>query len=193
MITRFARRTAAVVAIALTCLSSTAWAQATGTIAGVVIDQSGGVLPGVAVEAVSAATAVMRQTVSGADGHFSLPLLQPGEYAVKATLAGFKPVVQEKALVSVGDTTRVDLRLTVGGLSEGVTVRAETPLIETAHATLGITIDHQKLVELPLNGRNFTQLGTLRAGVVVASAGARGRRRGCHAGRIRRRDRPASA
>ena len=86
---------------------------------------------------------------------------------MKATVAGFKPVVLEKALVSVGDTTRVDLKLTVGGVSEGVTVRAETPLIETAHATLGITIDHQKIVELPLNGRNFTQLGTLVPGVVA--------------------------
>src|SRR3954447_8452201 len=166
VMTRFARRTAVVVAIALTPLSSTAWAQATGTIAGMVVDQSGGVLPGVAVEAVSAGTTLVRQTVSGTDGHFAFPLLQPGEYTVKATLAGFKPVVQEKALVSVGDTTRVDLKLAVGGVAEGVTVRAETPLVETAHATLGITIDHQKLVELPLNGRNFTQLGTLVPGVV---------------------------
>jgi hypothetical protein len=161
---------ALVVVIALTSLSSTAWAQATGTIAGMVTDQSGGVLPGVAVEAVSAATTLVRQTVSGADGYFVLPLLHPGEYSVKATLAGFKPLVQEKALVSVGDTTRVDLKLTVGGVAEGVTVRGETPLIETAHATLGITIDHQKLVELPLNGRNFTQLGTLVPGVVSPPA-----------------------
>ena len=97
------------VAIALTTMSSTARAQATGTIAGAVTDQSGGVLPGVAVEAVSAATALVRQALTGADGYFTFPLLQPGEYSVKATLAGFKPVVLEKALVSVGDTTRVDL------------------------------------------------------------------------------------
>ena len=62
----------------------------------------------------------------------------------------------------------------VGGLEESVTVSVETPLVETSHATLGITIDQQKVVELPLNGRNFTQLGTLIPGVVAPPGGLGG-------------------
>ena len=62
------------------------------------------------------------------------------------------------------------MKLAVGGLEESVTVSAEAPLVETANATLGIVVDEQKVVELPLNGRNFTQLGTLLPGVVAPPA-----------------------
>jgi hypothetical protein len=169
--TRRAWRTAAAFALALAgLLPPTVHAQATGSIAGFITDQSGAVLPGVTVVATSAATGQIRSAVSGEDGHVSIPLLPPGLYDVKAALTGFTPVVTGIASVSVGDTTRIDMTLSVGGLSDRVTVSAETPIIETAHATLGITIDHQKIVELPLNGRNFTQLGTLIPGVVTPPA-----------------------
>ena len=133
-------------------------------------------MPGVTVEATNTATGQVRHTVTGADGLYTLPLLQPGRYDVKATLAGFKPVVQKGIDVSVGDTSRVDIKLAVGGLEESVTVSGETPLVETSHATLGITIDQQKVVELPLNGRNFTQLGTLIPGVSRAAGRPRAAR-----------------
>jgi hypothetical protein len=131
-------------------------------------------MPGVTVEATNTATSQVRNSVTGADGFYTLPLLQPGRYNVKATLAGFKPVVREAVDVSVGDTSRADIKLSVGGVEESVTVAAETPLVETSHATLGITIDQQKVVELPLNGRNFTQLGTLIPGVVAPPGGLGG-------------------
>ncbi len=149
-------------------------AQATGSIAGLVTDQSAAVLPGVTVEARNAATGQVRHTVTGPDGFYTLPLLQPGRYDIKATLTGFKPMVRPGIDVSVGDTSRVDVKLTVGGLEESVTVSVETPLVETSHSTLGITIDQQKVVELPLNGRNFTQLGTLIPGVVAPPGGLGG-------------------
>ena len=168
MITRRGWRSGMAVAMLIAALlPGPAHAQATGSIAGIITDQSGAVLPGVTIEAMNAATAQVRGAVTGSDGYFTIPLLQPGQYDVKATLAGFKPTRSEGATVSVGDTTRVDMKLSVGGVSENVTVSGETPLIETAHATLGITIDQQKVVELPLNGRNFTQLGTLIPGVVA--------------------------
>jgi outer membrane receptor protein involved in Fe transport len=155
-------------------LTAPAFAQATGAITGVITDQTGAVMPGVTVEATNTATGQVRNTVSGADGFYTLPLLQPGRYNVKATLAGFKPVVREAIDVSVGDTSRADIKLSVGGLEESVTVSADTPLVETSHSTLGITIDQQKVVELPLNGRNFTQLGTLIPGVVAPPGGLGG-------------------
>ncbi len=155
-------------------LPARAYAQATGSIAGVVTDQSGGVMPGVTVDAKNTATGQVRNTVTGPDGYYSVLLLQPGPYEVKTTLSGFKPVVRQGIHVSVGDTSKVDVKLTVGGLEESVTVTGESPLVETSHATLGITIDQQKVVELPLNGRNFTQLGTLIPGVVAPPSGLSG-------------------
>jgi carboxypeptidase family protein/TonB-dependent receptor-like protein len=163
-----------VVCLALIGLPAPAAAQATGSIAGLVTDQSAAVMPGVTVDATNIATGQIRHTVTGADGFYTLPLLRPGRYDVTVTLTGFKPVVQKDIDVSVGDTSRVDVKLAVGGVKESVTVSAETPLVETSHSTLGITIDQQKVVELPLNGRNFTQLGTLIPGVVAPPAGLGG-------------------
>jgi hypothetical protein len=171
MLTRAARRLAVVSVIAFVlCAPGFAVAQASGAITGLVTDQSGAVMPGVTVDATNAATNQVRVTVSGGDGFYSIPLLPPGRYDVKATLSGFTPVVRRAVDVSVGDTARVDVKLTVGTLEQNIVVTAETPLVETSHATLGITIDHQKVVELPLNGRNFTQLGTLIPGVLAPPA-----------------------
>ena len=161
-------------AVLLALVPAALSAQATGSIAGVITDESGAVMPGVGIEARNTATGQVRTAVTGADGYFTVPLLQPGAYDVKATLSGFKPVLHTGTVVSVGDTARVDLKLPVGGLEESVTVSGESPLVETTHATLGITIDHQKVAELPLNGRNFTQLGTLIPGVVAPPAGLGG-------------------
>jgi hypothetical protein len=145
-------------------------AQATGRIDGVVTDQSGSVLPGVTVEVVSEATAQVRTTTSGPDGFYTVQQLAPGRYRVSGALAGFRTVVREGITVSVNQTARVDLQLEVGAQEETVTVSADAPLIETTHATLGVVIERQQVVDLPLNGRNFTQLGTLIPGVVAQPA-----------------------
>ena len=150
-----------------------AQAQATGSIAGNVTDSSGGVLPGVTVETTNTATNQVRTAVSGPDGYYSVPLLQPGRYDVKATIAGFRTFLRQGVTVTVESTARVDMSLQVGALEESVTVSTEAPLVETASATLGIVVDEKKVAELPLNGRNFTQLGTLLPGV-VAPPGALG-------------------
>ena len=173
MLSTGTRRITLAVILALV-LSAPAFAQATGAITGVISDPSGGVMPGVTVEATNTGTGQVRTTVSGADGFYTLPLLQPGRYDLRATISGFKPVVRQAVDVSVGDTSRADIKLTVGGLEESVTVAAETPLVETSHATLGITIDQQKIIDLPLNGRNFTQLGTLIPGVASPPPGLGG-------------------
>lgn len=174
MLTR-SRHAAVLLAFALAWLVPiAALAQATGSITGLITDETGAVIPGVTVEATNVATGQTRNAVTGADGFYSIPLVQPGQYDVKATLSGFKPTVRKGNTVSVGDTARIDFKLAVGALEENVTVTGESPLVETAHATLGITIDQQKVVELPLNGRNFTQLGTLIPGVVAPPGGLGG-------------------
>ncbi len=151
-----------------------ALAQATGQINGIVTDTSGAVLPGVTVEATNTATGAVRTATTGADGLYTIPLLQPGHYAVKASLSGFRAAVREAVRVTVTETARVAFELEVGQISETVTVTAEATLVDTSNATHGIVIDEQKVVDLPLNGRNFTQLGTLIPGVVAPPGGLGG-------------------
>jgi hypothetical protein len=163
-----ARRLAAACLAACSFLGSVRLcAQATGAMAGVVSDASGGVLPGVTIDVTNQDTGQVRTAVSSNDGFYTIPLLTPGRYEVKATLAGFRTTVREGIVVVVNETARADLQLQVGSVEERVTVQAESPLVETTNATLGVVIDRQKIVDLPLNGRNFTQLGTLTPGVVA--------------------------
>jgi len=163
-----ARRLAAACLVACSLLGSVRLcAQATGAVAGLVSDTSGGVLPGVTVDVTNQDTGQVRTAVSSNDGFYTIPLLTPGRYEVKATLGGFRTTVRGGIVVVVNETARADLQLQVGSVEERVTVQAESPLVETTNATLGVVIDRQKIVDLPLNGRNFTQLGTLTPGVVA--------------------------
>ena len=148
------------------------YAQATGSITGVVSDQSGGVVPGVSIEVTNVATNQTRTTVTGGDGFYTVPLLPPGVYAVKATLQGFRVTTREGVAVTVESTSRVDLRLSVGEVVETITLDGdlEPPLVETSNSQLGLVVEQKKIEELPLNGRNFAQLGTLLPGVVAPPA-----------------------
>ncbi len=153
-----------------------AWAraQASGQINGTVTDSTGGVLPGVTVEATNTATGVVRSAISSADGLYTIPSLAPGHYGVKASLQGFRTQQRNDIRVTVTETARVTFQLEIGGLTETTVVVAEVSLVETSNATHGIVIDEQKVVDLPLNGRNFTQLGTLIPGVVAPPGGLGG-------------------
>jgi len=162
------------VALGLVSWSAGLDAHATGQIAGVVSDTSGSVVPGATVEVTNQATGFTRTAVTAADGAYTIPLLNPGVYEAKASLSGFRTTVQAGVEVVVNGTARVDLKLQVGSISEQVNVAAAAPLVETKNATLGVVIDQKKVVDLPLNGRNFTQLGTLIPGVVAPPAGLGG-------------------
>ncbi len=164
------RAVVAAAGILLGLLPARAHAQATGTISGVVSDASGAVVPGASVEATNRGTGQVRGATSGSDGFYTLPLLPPGLYDVKASLQGFTTLVRQGIRVNVAETARVNLGLTMGSLTEDVTVVGDAPLVETGNATLGIVIDEKKIVDLPLNGRNFAQLGTLIPGVVAPPA-----------------------
>jgi hypothetical protein len=163
-------------AVILTVFFTPAWAsaQASGQINGTITDATGGVLPGVTVEATNTATGVTRSAISGADGLYTIPLLQPGNYNVKASLQGFRSQQRDGVRVTVTETARLTFQLEIGGLTETTVIVAEVSLVETSNATHGIVIDEQKVVDLPLNGRNFTQLGTLIPGVVAPPGGLGG-------------------
>ena len=170
---RWIRIAGAVMAVVL-LLPPAALAQATGQITGLVTDTQGGVLPGVTIEVTSLATGAVRTALTGADGLYTVPLVQPGDYSVKASLAGFRTALRENLRVTVTETARAVFELEVGQLTETVSVSGTATLVETSNATHGIVIDEQKVVDLPLNGRNFTQLGTLIPGVVAPPSGLGG-------------------
>ena len=155
-------------------LPAAAFAQATGTISGTVTDESGAVMPGVTVEVTHTATNQTRTAVTGTEGFYTVPLLQPGPYTITAALQGFRTAVREGVRVVVQGTSRVDIKMSVGQLEESVRVTADASLVDTSSASLGTVIDEKKIVELPLNGRNFTQLGTLIPGVVAPPPGLGG-------------------
>src|SRR6185436_6421089 len=163
-------------AFILLCVSITASlaAQATGAITGLASDTSGGAMPGVTIEITSRDTGQVRTAVTGGDGFYTVPLLNPGVYKVKATLSGFRTTLRDNVIVTVNESVRADVAMQVGQLEEQVTVLGQSPLVETTNATLGVVIDRQKVVDLPLNGRNFTQLGTLIPGVVAPPTGLGG-------------------
>lgn len=147
-----------------------AHAQATGTLTGQVTDVSHGALPGVAIEVSNQGTAQTRTAVTESDGFYNFPLMPPGIYQLKASLGGFKTAVRDRIVVIVETSTRLDLQLEIGQVSENVTVTVDPPLVEHANGTMGVVISQDRVVDLPLNGRNFTQLGTLIPGVVAPPA-----------------------
>lgn len=161
-------RTACAFALTLVSMGApAALAQATGSIAGIVADDSGGVLPGTTVNVTNLATNYTRTVTTKTDGRYIVILVPPGAYRVRGSLPGFKTVVLDDVRVAVDTTARMDLQLSVATVEETVSVTASVPLVETRNATLGIVVNREQIVELPLNGRNFTQLGTLMPGVLA--------------------------
>jgi carboxypeptidase family protein/TonB-dependent receptor-like protein len=153
------------IAACLCSTFSTLWAQKdTGTIAGIVRDSSGAVVPGASITVTNTQTNIAFHTVSGADGSYTAPALRPGEYSVTVERAGFKKEVRSGLVLQVNQVATVDLALQVGEITEITEVRAAAPLIQTQSVTLGDVISEKQVRELPLNGRNFVQLLTLTAG-----------------------------
>jgi outer membrane receptor protein involved in Fe transport len=141
-----------------------ATAQTTARVEGTVADGTGAPLPGVTVSATNTRTNAVRTDVSDAHGSYTITALTVGEYKISAELSGFKSQVTPVTL-TVGQVARVDFKLTVGNVSEAITVTAAAPLVEKSTSEISTLIDSKQIENLPLNGRNFTQLATLVPGV----------------------------
>ena len=151
-------------------------AQTLGTITGEVKDASGAVIPGVTVTAINNGTNATREVQSNEAGAFSFPALPPGTYTVRAELQGFQTATRQAEL-HIEATLRVDFTMAIGTLSETAEVTGVSPLIQTENATIGTVIDNARIVELPLNGRNYLSLIALSTNVSAEFAGARSGRR----------------
>jgi hypothetical protein len=111
--------------------------QGTSDIRGKVVDQQGGVLPGVTVVLRHQESGLFRETVTGEDGAFLMSGMTPGVYEISAELTGFKRYSQRDVRLEVGRTAQVELNMEVGGLTEAVTVSAEAPLVDTSSQEIG--------------------------------------------------------
>jgi hypothetical protein len=155
------------VVVAFIALAGVAAAQTTSTITGRVVDGSGAVLPGVTVTARNLDTSVVRASVTGADGRYTLALLPVGRYELRAELDGFKPLIREGIETSVAETLAVDLELQVGAVAEEVRVVGGATPVNTSTSELSFLVSGKALEALPLNGRNYTDLALLQPGVVA--------------------------
>src|SRR4026208_1692836 len=156
------RHTSAVLVWLFLCVPCSA--QTLGTITGEVKDTSGAIVAGVTVTAQSNATNAIREGTSNEAGAQRLPAMPPGIYTIKAELQGFK-TVQHTAELHVEQTLRLNFTMEIGTLSETAEVTGVAPLITTENATVGTVIENRRIVELPLNGRNFLSLVPLRPNV----------------------------
>ena len=141
----------------------------TAQITGKVTDPSGAVVPGVEVSAVNLDNGSRRDTVSNSDGYYTLPLLQPGNYELRAQLSGFKTIARSGIKLEVQQVARIDLPLELGGSSEEVRVTAAASLLETETSALGKVVDATRIQSLPLLGRNPYSLVALVPGARPAA------------------------
>ena len=167
---------AALIAAVLGAPSGARAQDPTGTIEGTVSDKTASAVPGAQVTARHLETGTTRATVAGQDGFFRLALLPVGPYSITVRATQFAPVVQQPIQVAVSQTARVAIRLELSTLTEAVTVQGGEQLVDTSSNALGRVVTGRELVDLPLNGRNFSQLGLLQTGVApltfgVATAG----------------------
>ncbi|MSV27176.1 MAG: TonB-dependent receptor [Bryobacterales bacterium] len=150
-------------------------AQATAQISGAARDQSGAVLPGVEVTVTQTSTGVIRTTVSNETGAYALPNLALGPYRLEASLPGFRAFVQTGIVLQVSSNPVINVTLEVGQVTEQVEVQANASLVETRSVSVGQVMETERIMELPLNGRNVQELLVLSGGAVQVTPGAGGR------------------
>jgi hypothetical protein len=136
-----------------------------GLIAGRVTDNSGAVIPGAQVVIRNTGTGFTTNLLTNEEGVYRAPNLLPGQYEISASAQSFAKSMQTGVTLTVGGELTIDLRLNPGGVGESVNVTSEAPQVDTATPTLGAVVAAQTIVELPLNGRDWTTLATLQPGI----------------------------
>src|SRR5437867_1162979 len=145
------------VVAAFGCAIVCAQAVSTSQISGTVKDQTSAVLPGVEVTATQTETGAKRTVVTDETGSYILASLPIGPYRLEATLPGFRTYVQTGITLQVNSNPAIPIVLAVGQVSEQVEVSADAALVETRSTGVGQVIDNQRVLELPLNGRQATR------------------------------------
>jgi hypothetical protein len=146
----------------------------TGAILGTVRDTSQAVIPGVKVTLTNEATGISQSTTSSATGEYIFAPVRIGTYALVAEFQGFQRVDHPHVTVNVQQRVAVDFVLTPGEITQTVSVTGEAPVLQSEDASVGQVIGARTIIDLPLNGRNFTFLAQLSAGVTFDQEDTRG-------------------
>jgi len=157
--------------VALLCALNARAQGITGSIRGTVTDGSGAVVNAAKVTVTSEETRLQRSVTSNAEGSYVLLELPVGHYRLEAEAAGFKKYLQDGISLDVNQQATVLIRLAVGTATQQIEVTSNAQMIETTSTNLGQTVGEREILDLPLNGRNFTQLGLLQTGVVPLTPG----------------------
>ncbi len=142
-------------------------AATTGAIEGTVLDESGGVLPGVSLTLRNTATNYETTVTTGPNGRFRGPLLPLGPYRITATMQGFARIVREGVNISVGQSVNLTITMQLATKAEEILVTAENPVVETTRPEGSTRIDATAIKEVPNNGRNFLEFTKLTPGVSI--------------------------
>jgi hypothetical protein len=165
--TNLCRRLVPAISVVMCLTGASALAQQeTATIVGTVRDASNAIVPGATVTITNVRTNIAIRTQAGADGAFVATSLRPGDYSVTVESAGFQKTVRTGVTLQVAQVARVDIALQAGQITEAVEVVSGTPLLDAMTSSRGSVIDQRKIVELPLNGRDYNQLALLSPGVL---------------------------
>ncbi len=149
------------------CLAAALQAQTSGAIAGKVEDKTGGVLAGAKITLRHLETGVTRESAADPAGRFLFPATPVGEYELRAEFSGFRPLVRKGVHLAVGETAVVDFVMELGAVDQEITVVGEASLVNTRSAELSYLVAEGAIRELPLNGRNYTDLALLQPGVIA--------------------------
>lgn len=145
--------------------------QITGNLRGTINDPTGAVVPSAAIMARQVETGLMRTAISDRDGGYLFAELPVGHYRLEVTAKGFQKYVQAGISLDVNQTAVVAIRLIVGLETQKVEVNADAALVQNTVSSLGQTVMQREILDLPLDGRNFSQLGVLQPGVVPLTPG----------------------
>ena len=145
--------------------------QITGSIRGSVVDPSGAAVQAAAVSARQTETGLTRSSVTDHSGAYVLLELPVGHYELRVEAKGFQAYAQQGIIIDVNETATIPVRLAVGAETQHVDVQADAQLIQGTVTSMGETVSEREVLDLPLNGRNFTQLGLLQPGVVPLTPG----------------------
>src|SRR5256885_9189830 len=142
---------------------------ASSGIVGQVLDSTRGALPGASVTVINTGTNAQRASVTDADGRFSIPNLPPAVYRIRVELSGFQTVDMKDIRLTNRDIARPSITLGVANVAENVTVTGQSPLLQTANASVSQTITQKQIEDLPVAGRNLLSFAALSAGVTPQS------------------------
>jgi len=170
------KSTVSVVVLLLGLLvSATVMAQVDmGSISGVIRDPSGAAIPNAEVMLTNVDTNISASTTAGSQGRYTFSPVKAGHYSLSASASGFRTVKQNNVTLDVQQNLEVDIALPIGQATETIVVEAAPPLLQTLDASVGQVIEEKAIDDLPLNGRNFTFLAQLSAGVTQGQQDTRG-------------------